>query len=68
MFNTRNVRWVRDNLGWYWFGELFKDTNKIGIIGNYYDVEERLSTLPELDGQTSEESADDALSILGAGA
>jgi len=34
--DIRNVQWLKDEDGWYWKADLYKDGLRIGVTGNYY--------------------------------
>ena len=38
--DIRNITWKDDPAGSIWQGELWKDGRRVGMIGNYYDLDE----------------------------
>jgi len=39
---VKNITWHKDELGFFWTADLLnRDGQKMGIVGNYYDVNER---------------------------
>lgn len=42
-FTRDNLRWREDEFGWYWVADLLDERGKkIGVTGNYYELDERL--------------------------
>ena len=40
--SIENVRWCKDELGDYWVADLLENGKKIGVTGNYYDIDETI--------------------------
>lgn len=46
-YETKNKIYKRDEYGWYWLADLSQCGKNIGVIGNYYELNERLASPPE---------------------
>lgn len=46
-YEQKDKRWLRDADGWYWITELYQNGKRIGLTGNYYDLDEREAERPE---------------------
>jgi len=50
-YTVRNVDWREDCQGVFWIAELYRNGERIGLTGSYYDIDEETDRRPSREDQ-----------------